>query len=172
MKAEKTLVLLKPDAIERGLVGKVISRFEDLGLRLAGMKLLIADDKTAGAHYGDFVERYAPKLGAEKAQSIMDEMVSFLTSGPIIALAVEGIGAVAVVRKIVGATYPDEAAAGTIRGDFAHVSQAYANTVGITVKNIVHASGSVEEAKIELQHWFKAAELCDYQTVHEKHTRH
>lgn len=172
MKIEKTLVLIKPDAVERGLVGKVISRFEDRGLRIAALKLLVASSDLATSHYGDWVDRYAEKLGREKAQGIMDEMVNFLTSGPIIAMAVEGIGAVGVVRKMIGATYPDEATAGTIRGDFAHVSQAYANLVGVTVKNIVHASGSSEEAVVELGNWFKADEIFDYQTVHEKHTRH
>ena len=167
----KTLVLLKPDAVERGLVGKIISRFEDRGLKIAGMKLLIATPELATSHYGDFIERYTPKLGAEKANSIMKEMVDFLTSGPIIALAVEGINACPVVRKIVGSTYPDEAPAGTIRGDYAHISQAYANTVGITVKNLIHASGSPEEAEIELGLWFKPDEIYQYTALHEKHTR-
>jgi len=170
MVIQKTLVLIKPDAVERGLVGKVISRFEDRGLRLAGMKLLIASKELAMSHYGDFVERYTERLGREKAQSVMDEMVGFLTSGPIIALAVEGVNACPVVRKIVGATYPDEAATGTIRGDYAHISQAYANKIGITVKNLVHASGSPEEAEVELGLWFKPEELFDYEPVHAKHT--
>ncbi|QQG49847.1 MAG: nucleoside-diphosphate kinase [Candidatus Berkelbacteria bacterium] len=170
MHIEQTLVLLKPDTIERGLIGRIISRFEDRGLRVAGLKLLIATPELARAHYGDFVERYTPKLGKEKSESIIKEMTGFLTSGPIIAMAIEGVEAVKVVRKIVGATYPDEAPAGTIRGDFAHVSQAYANNIGITVKNLVHASGSLEEAKVELGNWFKPEEIWDYKTVHHKHT--
>lgn len=170
MNITKTLVLLKPDTVERGLIGKVISRFEDRGLRIAGLKLLIASPELAKSHYGDFVERYTPRLGAEKSQSIMDEMVSFLTSGPIIAMAVEGVDACPTVRKIVGSTYPNEAPAGTIRGDFAHMAQDYANKIGITVKNLVHASGSPEEAEIELALWFKPEEIYDYQTVHQKHT--
>lgn len=171
MKADQTLVLLKPDAVERGLVGRVISRFEDRGLKIAGMKLLIVTPELAKSHYGDFVERYTPKLGAERANKIMDDMVGFLTSGPIVALAVEGVNSVPVVRKIVGSTYPDEAPAGTIRGDFAHMSQLYANTIGTTVKNLVHASGSPEEAKIELAAWFKPEEIYNYTALHEKHTR-
>lgn len=171
MTIDKTLVLLKPDAVERGLIGRVISRFEERGLKIVGLKLLVATPELAKSHYGDFVERYTEKLGSEKANSIMDEMVGFLTSGPIVAMAVEGINACPVVRKIVGSTYPDEAPAGTIRGDFAHVSQAYANNKGITVKNLVHASGSPEEAQIELGLWFKPEEQTDYATVHEKHTR-
>lgn len=171
MTIDKTLVLLKPDTVERGLVGRVISRFEDRGLKIVGMKLLIATPELATSHYGDFVERYTPKLGAEKSQSIMNEMVGFLTSGPIIALAIEGVNACPVVRKIVGSTYPDEALSGTVRGDFAHLSQAYANKIGITVKNLIHASGSPEEAAIELGLWFKPDELYHYSALHEKHTR-
>lgn len=171
MKIDTTLVLLKPDAVERGLVGRVISRFEERGLKIVGLKLLVASAELATKHYGDFIERYTEKLGKEKAIKIMDEMVGFLTSGPIVAMAVEGIDACPVVRKIVGSTYPNEAPAGTIRGDFAHVSQDYANTVGITVKNLVHASGSAEEAKIELSLWFDPKELTTYSAVHEKHTR-
>lgn len=169
MKIEQTLVLIKPDAVERGLIGNVIGRFEQRGLKIVGLKMIKASDELARDHYGDFVQRYTPKLGAEKAQSIMDEMAGFLSSGPLIAMVVEGIEAVTVVRKIVGSTYPNEAAPGTIRGDFAHVSQDYANAKGITVKNIVHASGSVEEASIEIKLWFGSDELIKYSTVHDRH---
>lgn len=171
MTIDTTLVLLKPDTVERGLIGRVISRFEDRGLKIVGMKMLQASPELAKSHYGDFVERYTPKLGAEKTESIMQEMVGFLTSGPIIALAVEGVNACPVVRKIVGSTYPDEAPVGSIRGDFAHLSQAYANKIGITVKNLIHASGSPEEAAAELDLWFKGDELTSYSALHEKHTR-
>ena len=169
MKIEQTLVLIKPDAIERSLVGRVITHFEQRGLKLVGLKMLIASKELSKNLYGDFVERYTIKLGAKKANSIMDEMVSFLTSGPIIAIVVEGISAVALVRKIVGSTYPSEAAVGTIRGDFAHVSQDYANTKGITVKNLVHASGSPEEAGVEVKLWFAESELIQYDSVHDRH---
>lgn len=171
MKIEKTLVLIKPDAVERSLVGRVITRFEDRGLKVVGLKMLFAPKELAENHYGDFVKRYTERLGAKKAQNIMDEMVGFLTSGPIIAMVIEGIGAVAVVRKIVGSTYPNEAAAGTIRGDFAHVSQDYANAKGITVKNLVHASGSSEEAATEVNLWFSESELIQYTSVHDTHIR-
>src|ERR1041384_3399453 len=101
MEPETTLTLIKPDGVERGLMGKIISRFEDRGLKIVALKLLVAPPELAQKHYGDFVERYTAKLGAEKANSIMAEMVGFLTSGPIVAMAVEGVDAVAVVRKIV-----------------------------------------------------------------------
>jgi nucleoside-diphosphate kinase len=170
MEITKTLILIKPDAVERGLVGRIISRFEERGLRLAGMKLLIAPQELAREHYGDFVERYTPKLGREMSENIMKEMMGFLTSGAIIAVVIEGVNAVEVVRKIVGVTYPNESAPGTIRGDFAHMSQDYANKIGITVKNLVHASGTPEEAQLEISLWFKPEELFDYQPVHHKHT--
>lgn len=168
---ETTLVLLKPDAVERGLVGRIIGRFEDRGLRLVGMKLLKVDKSLVSKHYGDFVERMSDKLGRDKAQAVFDEMTNFLTSGPIIAMAVEGVSAVTLVRKIVGSTYPHEALPGTIRGDFAHMSSDYANANQLTVKNLIHASGNEQEAKAELEIWFNHDDLHDYEPTHFKHTR-
>ena len=169
---QQTLILIKPDAVERGLVGKVLTRFEDRGLKILGLKMLLVDPKLASDHYGDFVERYTPKLGLEKATSIKKEMMDFLSSGPIVAAVLEGVEAVSVVRQTVGSTYPNEAQPGTIRADLAHVSQAYANESNITIKNLVHASGNVEEAAVEVALWFKREELLDYQLVHERHTRY
>lgn len=169
MKTEQTLVLIKPDGVERGLVGQVISRFEHRGLKIVGLKMLMVSAQLASDHYGDFVERYTERLGLEKATKIKEEMVNFLTAGPIVAMAVEGIGACPVVRQMVGSTYPNEATPGTIRGDYAHMSQGHANEVGITVKNITHASGSPDEAKIELALWFDQSEICRYDSVHDKH---
>lgn len=171
MKIEKSLVILKPDAVERGLVGEITSRFERAGLRLAGMKLVQADAKLASDHYGDLVERYSEKLGHDRAVKIKAGMVDFLTSGPVVVMALEGVEACAVVRKMVGGTYPNEAVPGTVRGDYAHTSQAYANGNDIPVKNLVHASGNVEEAEVEVGLWFQETELVEYEPVHFKHTR-
>lgn len=168
---EKSLVILKPDTVERGLVGEITLRFERAGLRLAGMKLVQADAKMASDHYGDLVERYSEKLGHDRAVAIKKGMVDFLSSGVVVVMALEGVGACAVVRKMVGGTYPHEAVPGTIRGDYAHVSQAFANDGGFPVKNLVHASGNVEEAEAELKIWFNDNELFDYEPVHFKHTR-
>ncbi len=168
---QRSLILIKPDAVDRSLIGEVISRFERAGLKIVGLKLLQATPELARTHYGDFVERYTPKLGAEKANQIMDEMAGFLSSGPIVAMVLEGVEAVANVRRLVGTTYPNESPAGTIRGDYAHVTQAYANVSNITVKNLVHASGNPEEAVVEVGIWFKQDELVEYSPLHEKHTR-
>lgn len=171
MTIQQSLVLLKPDTVERGLIGEIIGRFERAGLRIIGLKLLRANEDKASDHYGDLVERYTEKLGKERAVAIKRGMVEFLTSGPLVALVIEGVDACAVIRKLVGSTYPNEALPGTIRGDFAHMAQAYANDGGFAVKNMIHASGNEAEAKIEIALWFTPEELLDYEPVHEKHTR-
>lgn len=171
MNIEKSLVILKPDAVERGLIGKILERFENAGLRLVAMKMVVANPDDMRRHYGDWVERYTEKLGLELASTAYKAIVDFMTSGPAVLLVLEGVAGVAVVRKIVGSTYPDQALPGTIRGDFAHVSQAYANGQGLSIKNLVHASGSVEEAVAEISAWFTPAEMYDYEPVHLKHTR-
>lgn len=167
---QQSLILIKPDAVDRSLIGEIITRFEKAGLTIVGLKLLKATPELARSHYGDFVERYTPKLGADKANQIMDEMAGFLSSGPLVAMVVAGVEGVANVRRLVGSTYPNEAAPGTIRGDLAHVSQNYANSHNTTVKNLVHASGNPEEAQIEIGIWFKREELTDYEPLHAKHT--
>jgi nucleoside-diphosphate kinase len=161
MDLEKTLVLIKPDAIERGLVGQIIHRFETVGLKIVGLKMLKPDQKFALDHYGDIAVRHG--------QKIQDQLLDFLTSGPVVAFALEGVEAIETVRKMVGPTEPKAAPPGTIRGDFAHVSYGYADERNIAVKNIIHASASIEDAKRELVLWFKPDELCVYRTVGEKH---
>ncbi len=98
-------------------------------------------------------------------------MAEFMQSGPVIALVIEGVGAVASTRKLVGSTYPDQAPPGTIRGDFAHMSRVYANERGIAVANLVHASGNVEEAVHEIDVWFAKDEIHNYQSVAERYIR-
>lgn len=168
---EKTLVIFKTDTVERGLVGEILQRFERAGLRIVALKLVKATADLADRHYGDLVERYTDKLGFERATAIKKGMVEFLTAGPVLPLVLEGVKAVEVVRKLVGSTYPNEALPGTIRGDFANVSQNYSNERGISVKNLVHASGNIDEAKTEIALWFTADELLDYEPTHFKHTR-
>ncbi|MFH0876562.1 MAG: nucleoside-diphosphate kinase [archaeon] len=155
---ERTLVLLKPDAIQRSLVGTIISRFESAGLKIVGMKMVWVDKDFSKKHYADHVEKKFYK-GLE----------DFIISGPIIAIAVEGIFAVEVVRKLVGGTEPKKALPGTIRGDFAHHAYEYADKKGIAIKNLIHASDSHENAKKEIELWFKKEELHSYKTVHEMH---
>ena len=151
---ERTLVLFKPDAVSRGLVGRVLARFEDAQLRLVAAKMVWMDADLTKRHYFDLEERFGPEVYATMAE--------FMQSGPVIAVVLEGVEAVACVRKLVGPTYPDQAPPGTIRGDFAHVSKAYANAKGLPVANLVHASGNAEEAEYEIGVWFSKAEMFDY----------
>ena len=159
---ERTLVVFKPDAVARGLVGRLTQRFEDAGLKIVGAKMKMIDAEFARKHYFDLAER--------AGQNVYDAIAGFMQSGPVIALVFEGVEAVANVRRLVGNTFPNEAPAGTIRGDFVHVSKAYTEANSKPVLNLIHASGNVEEAKYEVDLWFSADELFDYETAAEKFT--
>lgn len=158
---ERTLVLLKPDAVARGLVGRLTQRFEDAGLKIVGTKMVRMEADLAKRHYFDLEERFG--------RSVFDVTADFMQSGPVIALALEGVEAVATVRRLVGTTFPNQAQPGTIRGDFAHTSKAFTEANHKVVANLIHASGNVEEAKYEVELWFAAAELFAYETVAEKY---
>ncbi len=138
---ETTLVLLKPDAVQRGLIGEVTARLERTGLKIVGMKLMQVSPELAERHYGEHV-----------GKPFFDALVSFITSGPIVAMALGGPNAVAVVRKTMGATNPAESPAGTVRGDF-----------GIDIgRNLVHGSDSADSAERELALFFDDGELLSY----------
>lgn len=157
---ERSLVLLKPDAVVRGLTGRIMLRFEDAALKVVGVKMRRIDADFTRKHYFDLEER----LGAE----VYNTTATFMQSGPVIALVLEGVDAVAKVRKIIGSTYPDQAAPGTVRGDFAHQTRASSEVSGKAVMNLVHASGNSEEAKYEVELWFGPDELFEYETLAEK----
>lgn len=157
---ERTLVLLKPDAVARGLAGRILERFEDAALKIVGVKMKQLDPELTRKHYFDLEER----AGAE----IYNATAAFMQTGPVIALALEGADAVAKVRKIIGPTYPNEAAPGTVRGDFAHQTKASSEVSGKAVMNLVHASGNSEEAKYEVDLWFDETEQFEYETLAEK----
>lgn len=159
---ERTLVLLKPDAVARGFAGKIISRFEDAALKIVGVKMKWMDEEFTRRHYFDLEERLGAQVYAVTA--------AFMQQGPVIALVLEGYDAVAKVRKIVGSTYPNEAAPGTIRGDFSHYGKAASQASGKAVANLVHASGNKEEAGQEVDLWFAKEELHDYRTLAEIYT--
>lgn len=156
---ERTLVLLKPDAVQRGLMGEIIMRFERAGLKMVGCKLVWADKDFAKLHYAEHVTK-AFYPGLEK----------MITMGPTLALCIEGIEAVGIVRKMVGSTEPKGSPPGTIRGDYAHVSYGYADQKGIGIKNLIHASANITDATREVALWFKDDELHTYKTVHDQHT--
>ena len=155
---EQTLILLKPDAIQRSIAGQIISRFENAGLKIIGMKMTKVDKDFSKKHYEAHIEKEFYR-GLEE----------FITAGPIVAIALEGISSVETVRKLVGTTEPKTAQPGTIRGDFAHHSYKYTNEKGIAIKNLIHASGTKEEASREVALWFSKSELYNYETVHDTH---
>ncbi len=138
---ERTLVLVKPDGVQRQLVGRILARYEERGLRIIGLKLVKVDRELAERHYA-----------VHKGKPFFEGLVTFITSGPLVAAALEGPDAIALVRAMNGATKPADAAPGTIRGDLAvEMGQ-----------NLVHASDSAESAAMELSIWFAAGELVSY----------
>lgn len=155
---QQTLVLLKPDAVQRGYIGEIIERFEKVGFKIVGMKLVWIDKEFSKKHYAEHLEK--------KFYSDLEKMI---TAGPVVAMVLEGVEAIVTVRKIVGSTEPKSAAPGTIRGDFAHVSYGYADKKGIGIKNLVHASANEADAKKEVSLWFKKDEIHSYKTVHDIH---
>jgi len=179
---EKTLVILKPDAVQRGLVGEILTRFEKVGLKIVGMKMLVPTNETLVKHYpdelGDIIGNKTKqdwnKYGVEYTESaeeigkiILKATRDFMRSGPVLAFVLEGGHAVEVVRKLVGSTGPKDSLPGTIRGDYAHLSLGRASIARKGAANLVHASGTVEEAKVEIDLWFKPEELYEYKTAQE-----
>jgi len=158
---ERTLVLLKPDAVQRGLMGRIISRFEDAGFKIVGVKMSWIDEEFGKKHYFDVAER--------RGEIVLNNILKIMVSGPILAICLEGVNAVENLRKMAGTTEPKSAVPGTIRGDFSHVSFSHADGEGKGIKNVIHASANLEEAKMELKLWFKDEDLHTYKTVHELH---
>ena len=163
VKLERTLVLFKPDALHRGIVGEVLQRFERIGSKMVGMKLLVSPRDTAMRHYTE-------DLAKRRGEKIRKMMIEMLTSGPIVAVVFEGVDIVEVVRKLVGATEPKAALVGTIRGDFAHVSYRYSDEKGIGIFNLIHASATPEEAEVEVNVWFKPEELVSHKPLYTRYT--
>ena len=163
---ERTLIIFKPDAVQRGIVGEILTRFERVGLKIVGTKMLQPDYQ----HYYDHYEGIGT-LKTRKGDKIFEDNMATMLDGPVIALVLEGVNAAEQVRKMVGDTEPKSALPGTIRGDYAHVSYGQAATVDRGVANVIHASADADEASKEIAHWFSDSELCDYQVVHEKFTQ-
>jgi len=189
LKEETTILLIKPDGVKRGLTGHIVNRIEMRGLKIIALKLIHATEEHAAAHYPNTeewlrgmgeksLENYQAlaqdpqeKLGTtdplEIGKMIQQWNVDFLTSGPVVAMAIKGVHAIAAVRKIVGKTIPAMAEIGTIRGDFSVDSAALANAGKRAVHNVVHASGDPAEAKHEIDHWFSEDEIHDYKRTEE-----
>jgi nucleoside-diphosphate kinase len=159
---ERTLVLLKPDAVTRGVLGRIVARFEDALFKVVGVKMVWMDADLTRRHYVDLEER--------QGTDVYNVTASYMQQGPVLALVLEGVDTIKAVRKMLGPTiFPGDSPPGTIRGDFGHQTKAYANTRGRAVANLVHASGSAEDAKREVELWFKADELFDYEILAEKY---
>lgn len=163
---ERTLVVLKPDAVARGIAGEILTRFERAGLKIIGLKMLSPDEE----HYHHHYETIG-KLISRRGEDVYRRNADFMESGPVIAVALEGVQAVATVRKMVGETEPHAAQPGTIRGDYAHMTIEHANEQGGGLVNLVHASADAQEAKAEIAHWFKPEEMFDYKTAHQHLTQ-
>lgn len=181
---ERTLMLIKPDGVLRGLVGEIISRFERCGLKIIALKMAYANKDQAGEHYAEdkkWLETVGEKqIAAYKKQGIdlkeapielgyrvRNMLIDYLTMSPTVAMVIEGHNAVAHVRKIVGATSPFDAEPGTIRGDFAFDTYQLADDLGRPIQNLIHASGAVEEAEREIKVWFKEDEIFSWKRIDE-----
>ncbi|MBD3312338.1 nucleoside-diphosphate kinase [archaeon] len=154
---EQTLVLVKPDGVYRGLIGEVLQRFERAGLKIIGMKMIWIDKNFSKKHYSEHLDK-----------SFYPGLEQYITAGPVVAMVIEGVSAVKVVRKIAGPTEPEKAVPGTIRGDYSHVNVQYADAKKKSVCNIIHSSGTKKEAKDEIMLWFDPPELHSYKRSGEK----
>ncbi len=182
---EITFVMVKPDGIQRSLVGEMIKRFERVGLKLVAMKFGISNEEQIEQHYTldpewkqnvgiKAIESYKKKgqtPPSDDPVAVGDTVVAglkkYMTSGPMLMMAWQGAHSVELVRKLVGGTEPRSSDVGTIRGDFVLDSYELADLDGRAIRNLIHASGSVDEAKQELAHWFSENELIDYRLVQE-----
>lgn len=163
---EQTLVLFKPDTVQRGLVGEILTRFERVGLKIVGTKMIFPDKD----HYYHHYENIGQMI-TRRGQTAFDVTLDMMVQGPVIAMVFEGVEAVALVRKLVGGTEPKSALPGTIRGDFSHMSFEYADGKKKGIPNLIHASGDPEEAEKEIGHWFSDDELYTYERANEKFVR-
>lgn len=179
---ERSLVILKPDAIQRSLMGEIIMRIERTGLKFIAMKLTVLDEETLWKHYnkddawfekkGSNIVREMQEHGMtvdkpaiEYGKDILRHLIKFMTCGPVLAMIVEGNGATGIVTKLVGGTEPLTADIGTIRADFTLDSYALAGIDGRAVRNLVHCSESPEEAEREIALWFAENEILKYRLV-------
>jgi nucleoside-diphosphate kinase len=185
-KHEKTFVIIKPDGIQRGLMGEIIKRYEQVGLKLVALKMMVPTREMVEKHYTldpewklitgtksikGFVDKgLTPPTEDPIALSndLLRRLADYLTSGPVIAMVWQGAHAVRIVRKITGGTEPFTSDVGTIRGDYVLDSYQMTEADDRSIRNIVHASGSVKEAEDEINHWFKPEEVMDYRLVQEQ----
>jgi len=184
-KKERTFVMIKPDGVQRTLIGEIIKRFERTGLKLVGMKMVVPTEEMVEKHYlvnPDFkknvglktIESYKKKGQTpptedpeEQGEFVLNGLKKYMTSGPVVVMCWEGVHVVELVRKIVGGTEPRSSDVGTIRGDYVIDSYQLADKDGRAVRNLIHASGDTDEAEKEIALWFPPEELCEYRLVQE-----
>ena len=185
-KQEKTLVVIKPDGIQRGLIGEIIRRFENVGLKLVAVKMTTLTPDFIEKHYT--VDPEWRRITGEKTiknykdkglipphddpykitEIILGNMKKYMSAGPVIAMILEGAHAIKIVRKLVGGTEPLTSDVGTIRGDYVLDSYQMSDTDGRSIRNLIHASGSIEDAEKEINLWFSPEEIVNYRLVQEK----
>jgi len=163
---ERTLVIFKPDAVQRGIVGDILARFERVGLKIIGMKMVSPTREQYYEHYENI-----GKVISRRGEDVFKSVLEFMLQGPVIVMVLEGVEAIEVTRKLVGATEPKSALTGTIRGDYSHISYGRADSEKKSTPNLIHASDGASDAGQEISYWFSENELYDYQTMHEKFTR-
>jgi len=184
---ERTLVIIKPDGVQRSLIGEIIKRYEQVGLKLVGLKFVLPTPEMARTHYSVGGEEWLTTVG-EKAlaayaakgenapfatarecgQAVLERNAKYLSAGPVVAMVWQGNRAVPLVRKLTGGTEPLTSDIGTIRGDYTLDSYTLADSGGRSVRNLIHASGTVEEAIKEIAIWFKEEELINYRLIAEE----
>ncbi|MEI6836103.1 MAG: nucleoside-diphosphate kinase [Candidatus Falkowbacteria bacterium] len=183
-KKEKTFVILKPDAVQRGLMGEIIKRFESVGLKMVALKMIIATEQQCWDHYNKdeawFLKKGAniiknrqdlgmpvEKEALEYGKDIIRALAKFMTSGPIVPIIFEGNQAVGIVKKIVGGTEPLTSDVGTIRGDYTVDSYELSSYDDRAVRNLIHCSDQTDEAEREIKIWFNESEILNYRLVAE-----
>lgn len=183
-KKERTFVIIKPDGIQRAMIGEILSRFEKTGLKFTAMKFLVPTAEQCWTHYnkdeawfqskGERIVKGREEMGLpvekpalEYGRDIIGQLVTFMTSGPVLAMVIEGNQAVGVVTKLVGGTEPLTSDIGTIRGDLTLDSYDLAGMDGRAVRNLIHCSDKPEEAEREIKIWFKEEEIIKYRTIQE-----
>ncbi len=182
-KKERTLVIIKPDGVQRGLVGEIIKRFERVSLKIVGIKMLLLSEERVENHYTldpswrtvtgektikaykDKGENFWTENPLEVTEALLKKLKKYMTSGPVVVIVLEGMHAVEIVRKITGSTEPRASDVGTIRGDFVSDSYFISDDESRSLRNVIHASGSVKEAENEIKHWFMPDELLDYKLI-------
>ena len=185
-KKEKTLVIIKPDGLQRSLVGEIIKRYEKIGLKLIGLKMMVPSAEMIEKHYT--LDPEWVRITGEKTingykdkgmkppiedplkvtELLLERLKKYMSSGPVMAMVWQGAHAVQIVRKITGKTEPLMSDVGTIRGDFVLDSYEMSDIDERCIRNLIHSSGSVKEAEDEIKHWFKDGELINYRLIHEQ----